>query len=133
MLTFISIVHIIIAVVLIALVLIQDSKGGGALGIGGGSNSVLGATGAQTLWAKMTQIVAVVFAITCIALTYFTAQKTRSVIEMTPASSAQSQLPGSAPIDTAPNTTGDAATAPAGTPAPTPTQPPAAAPAAPTK
>ncbi|MCX7978505.1 MAG: preprotein translocase subunit SecG, partial [Bdellovibrionaceae bacterium] len=36
MATFIAVVHILVAVILIALVLIQDSKGGGALGIGGG-------------------------------------------------------------------------------------------------
>lgn len=83
--TFIAVLHLLVAFTLIGLVLIQDSKGGGALGIGGGgSNSLLGATGAQTLWAKLTRIVALLFAGTCIALTYLTAQKTKSVIDSAP-------------------------------------------------
>ncbi|MFN8847329.1 MAG: preprotein translocase subunit SecG [Bdellovibrionales bacterium] len=80
--TLVTVVHILVALVLIGLVLIQDSKGG-ALGIGGGggSNSVLGAGGAQTLAAKATRWVAVLFAITSIGLSVMTAHKTRSVVE----------------------------------------------------
>lgn len=84
MMTFVAILHILVAVLLIGLVLIQDSKGGGALGMGGGSNSVLGAAGAESLWAKLTRIVAAIFAVTCISLTYMTASTTKSVIESTP-------------------------------------------------
>lgn len=80
--TLVTVVHIVVAIVLIALVLIQDSKGG-ALGIGGGggSNTVLGAGGAQTLAAKATRWVAVIFALTSIGLSVMTAQKTKSVVE----------------------------------------------------
>ena len=94
MMTFVAVLHLVVAFILIGLVLIQDSKGGGALGIGGGgSNSLLGATGAQTLWAKLTRVVALVFAITCISLTYLTAQKTRSVIESAPIPEVSSPIP----------------------------------------
>ncbi|MBO9668719.1 MAG: preprotein translocase subunit SecG, partial [Bdellovibrio sp.] len=70
MTTFIGIIHIIVALVLIVLVLIQDSKSNGALGIGGSStsNSLLGATGAQSLAGKMTVWAAVIFAVTCLNL-----------------------------------------------------------------
>lgn len=80
--TLITVVHILVALVLIGLVLIQDSKGG-ALGMGGssGSNSVLGAGGAQTLAAKATRWVAVIFALTSIGLSVLTAHKTRSVVD----------------------------------------------------
>lgn len=79
--TLVTVVHILVALVLISLVLIQDSKGG-ALGIGGGgSNSVLGAGGAQTLAAKATRWVAVIFALTSIGLSVITAHKTRSVVD----------------------------------------------------
>lgn len=80
--TLITVVHILVALVLIGLVLIQDSKGG-ALGMGGatGSNSVLGAGGAQTLAAKATRWVAVIFALTSIGLSVITAHKTRSVVD----------------------------------------------------
>jgi preprotein translocase subunit SecG len=78
--TFLTIIHVLIAIVLIGLVLIQDSKGG-ALGIGGGgSNSLLGAGGAQTLAAQATRWVAGLFAVTCIVLSIWTAQKTQSVV-----------------------------------------------------
>lgn len=74
--------HILVALSLIGLVLIQDSKGGGALGIGGGgSNSLLGATGAQTLAAKMTRVTAIFFAVTCLILTYMSSQRHKSVLD----------------------------------------------------
>ncbi|MCK6599250.1 MAG: preprotein translocase subunit SecG [Bdellovibrionaceae bacterium] len=82
MIGFLTVIHILIAVSLCALVLIQDSKGGGALGMGGGgSNSILGATGAQTLAARLTKIVAILFAVSCVALTYFLAHENRSVVD----------------------------------------------------
>ena len=83
MLTFIAIAHLVIAVVLITLILLQDSKGGamGVLGGGGGSNTVFGSTGAANFLTKATRAVAVLFAITCFALAYMTAQKSSSVFD----------------------------------------------------
>jgi preprotein translocase subunit SecG len=80
--TLLTLIHVLIAIVLIGLVLIQDSKGG-ALGIGGGggSNSLLGAGGAQTLAAQATRWVAILFAATCITLSILTTKKTKSVVE----------------------------------------------------
>jgi preprotein translocase subunit SecG len=112
--TLVTVVHILVALVLIGLVLIQDSKGG-ALGIGGGggSNSVLGAGGAQTLAAKATRWVAVLFAITSIGLSVMTAHKTRSVVEGMGPIVAPQAAPQSAP-EAAPGT---ATTPPTETPA----------------
>jgi preprotein translocase subunit SecG len=80
--TFVAVIHVITALVLIALVLVQDSKGGGGLGgaMGGGSNSIMGATGAATLAQKMTRIAAVVFAATSISMTVLSRQ-TNSVVD----------------------------------------------------
>lgn len=132
MMTFIAVVHIIVAAVLIGLVLIQDSKGGG-LGIGGGgggSNSLLGATGATTLAAKATRWAAVVFALTCVGLSIMTSKKQKSVLDTVPVSAA--------PVTTVPAAGATAAPANASTPATTPgnsvpatAETPAAAPAAP--
>ncbi len=112
--TLVAIVHIIACLSLISLVLIQDSKGGGALGMGGGgANSLLGATGAQTLAAKMTRVVAILFAATCLYLTWSVTQgNSKSVID--------GQL-----LPTPP-----AATTPAATAETTPANAPATAPAA---
>ena len=121
--TLVAIVHIIACLSLISLVLIQDSKGGGALGMGGGgANSLLGATGAQTLAAKMTRIVAILFAATCLYLTWSVTQgNSRSVIDghVLPAAPATQ----TAPAATTDTTTAPAATAPAAeTTAPAPTK-----------
>lgn len=110
MMTFIAIVHVIVAITLIALVLIQDSKGNGALGMGGvsNSNSILGATGAQTFASKLTVAASILFAVTCLALSYYTSIGNKSVIDSLPVA------PVSAPA--APQTT-EATTNQAPTPA----------------
>ena len=80
--TFVAVVHVITALVLIALVLLQDSKSdglGGAFG-GGGSNSILGATGGATLAQKLTRGAAVVFAMTSLGLTTM-ANRQSSVVD----------------------------------------------------
>lgn len=118
MTTFIGIIHIVVALVLIALVLIQDSKSDGALGMGGssGSNSLLGATGAQTLAGKMTVWAAIIFAVSCLTLSVLTASKTKSVVDNMPLPTA----PVTAPVQTAPADAAApaAATAPAAETAP---------------
>ena len=83
MVTFLTVLHIIITISLIFLVLIQDSKGGGmgAFGGGGNANSVLGATGATSLAAKLTQWFAVAFAVSCIALAMTTGRNKKSVVD----------------------------------------------------
>lgn len=113
--TLIGIIHVITALILISLVLLQDSKGdgvGGAFG-GGTSNSVLGATGAATLAQKMTRWAAVVFAITSISLTAVS-RRPKSVIDSMPATAAApvdaaaaggTPAPGSTPADAASTTT----------------------------
>ena len=83
MLTLITVVHLLLAVILIALVLMQDAKGGGAFGMGstGGSQSVFGSTGAANFLVKSTRWIAALFAGTCIFLSYLTVQKEESVID----------------------------------------------------
>jgi preprotein translocase subunit SecG len=119
MLLLLTIVHIIVAVLLVFFVLIQDSKGDGVFGMGGGgSNQVLSSTGAANFLVKATRVLAVVFAITSIALTYITSKHSRSVVDdYVPAKAA---APAPAP-------TGTAAPAAAATPA-APTAPTAAQP-----
>ncbi len=116
--TFVAVLHLFVALILIILVLVQDSKGGGMGGAfgGGGSNSVFGATGATTLAQKMTRYTAIIFAGTCITLTIFSARSHKSVIDMSaPAAAA------TAPATDVANPA--AATAPAATTATTPATP----------
>lgn len=94
--TLVAVVHVITALILIALVLLQDSKSdglGGAFG-GGGSNSILGATGGATLAQKMTRGAAIVFAITSLSLTVIS-RGNKSVVDNlpTPPPAATTEVP----------------------------------------
>lgn len=118
MTTFVGVIHIIIAVVLIILVLIQDSKSNGALGMGGssGSNSLLGATGAQSLAGKMTVWAAIIFAITCLTLSVLTStSSSKSVIDSL-------AIPAAPPLETVPAESAPADAVPATVPAATPVE-----------
>lgn len=117
MMTLIAIVHVIVAITLIALVLIQDSKGNGALGMGGvsNSNSILGATGAQTFASKLTVGASILFAVTCLALSYYTSLGNKSVIDSLPV--APVTAPAAPQATDATNNQAPAATQTATTPA----------------
>ncbi|KYG61510.1 preprotein translocase subunit SecG [Bdellovibrio bacteriovorus] len=116
MTNFIGILHILAALILIVLVLIQDSKSDGALGIGGasGSNSLLGATGAQTLAGKMTVWAAIIFACTCLTLAVLTSSHTKSVVDGLPLPAAPVTQENPA-AEASGVTQGQSATAPAAT------------------
>ncbi len=100
----ILVIHILIAIAMIVLVLLQRSEGG-ALGIGGGQGGGLftGRGVADTL-TRLTTVLAVIFFLTSIALTVFSSmQATDSVLDdyvapadggiQTPAPALPSDLP----------------------------------------
>jgi preprotein translocase subunit SecG len=92
--TFVTIVHITVALILISLVLLQDSKGGAGGAFGGGSSqSILGSTGGTTLAQQLTRWAAVAFAGTCISLSMFASRPNKSVID-------NAVIPQAAPIET---------------------------------
>ncbi len=63
--------YVFIALILIALVLLQDPKGGGgALFGGGGGKSLFGATGATSFIVKATRVIAILFALCIIGINY---------------------------------------------------------------
>ena len=108
--TFVAILHIIAAVLLIGLVLVQDSKGamGGSFGGGGSSSSILGPTGAPNFLFKLTRYIVVGFALTSLFLTKLSSEKSASALDNLPPSATQSapMVPGTeaapAPTETAP-------------------------------
>ncbi|MFD2738979.1 preprotein translocase subunit SecG [Sulfitobacter aestuarii] len=67
------IIHLLLALGLIGVVLLQRSEGGG-LGMGGGGGAVSGRSAATAL-GKMTWILAICFIITSISLTIIAAEK----------------------------------------------------------
>ncbi|MEW5966528.1 MAG: preprotein translocase subunit SecG [Gammaproteobacteria bacterium] len=85
--TLVWIVHIIVAVAVIALVLLQHGKGadmGAAFG-GGSSGSLFGSTGSANFLSRATAILATLFFLTSLGLAFFALQqhKPTSVIERT--------------------------------------------------
>ncbi len=69
-------IHLILALLLVGVVLLQRSEGGG-LGVGGG-NSVMSGRGTATALSKVTWFLAVCFIATSITLTWMAAVRTNS-------------------------------------------------------
>jgi preprotein translocase subunit SecG len=102
MLTVLLVVHLLIALALIGVVLLQRSEGG-ALGIGGsggGGGSLFSARGVGNTLTRVTAILAVAFFITSITLTILSTKRTGggSVFDSVPAQQT--------PVETAPKTEG---------------------------
>ncbi|MCM2280727.1 MAG: preprotein translocase subunit SecG [Bdellovibrionaceae bacterium] len=125
LLNVVAIVHLVTCVMLAMLVLLQDPKGGAAGGIfGGGSNSLLSATGGTTFLAKLTRYTAIGFATLCLVMVYILAKGSGSILDKV-------ELPAEpSGTLTAPASPGEAAAPTAAPAAPVETAP-AAPPAAP--
>lgn len=85
------VIHLMTAIFLVALILMQRSGGGALNGLGGGSgaNSFLSARGTGNLLTRLTAILATVFFITSIALSIYykgAERKSASVVETAPVS-----------------------------------------------
>jgi preprotein translocase subunit SecG len=83
MIPVIIILHVCICVALILIVLLQKGKGAGmGAAFGGSSQTVFGSAGATTLLHKVTTVVAVVFMLTSLGLSFlFSHGSTSSVME----------------------------------------------------
>ena len=113
--TLVLVLHVLAAISIVGLVLLQHGKGadvGAAFG-SGASGSLFGSTGSANFLSRATAVVATVFFLTSMGLTYFSAGKTehkKGVMATQPEQSLPSQIPPTAPA------TGQAA--PAGQTAP---------------
>ena len=102
--TLVWIIHIIVAMALIGLVLIQHGKGadmGAAFG-GGSSGSLFGSTGSANFLSRATAVMATVFFLTSMGLGYFALQhnKQHKVFNLpkTPVSTQRGGQPVPAPL-----------------------------------
>ena len=78
--TIILVLHVLTAICLVALVLMQQGKGadmGAAFG-GGSSGSLFGASGSANFLSRATAVLAVIFFLTSMLLTYVSFNKTTS-------------------------------------------------------
>ena len=105
--TLIVIVHIVVAIALILIVLLQTGKGadmGAAFG-GGGGQTLFGATGASTFLSKLTTAAAIVFMLTSLSLAYLSGHRSsQSVMNELPAPAAEQPGPAlpEVPVEGAP-------------------------------
>ena len=120
MMTFLVTIHILVCVILVALVLIQDSKGGGVLGGQATSNSLLGATGATSLASTMTKVMAALLGATCLLIAIYTSKSQKSVVDggVMSVPSASALTTETAPAATAPVESAPAAATPVTAPEP---------------
>ena len=98
---FLTVIHIVVCLFLIAVVLLQSGKGAemGAA-FGGSSQTLFGSRGAASFLGKMTTVAAVVFMLTSLTLAVVTS-KGGSVVRKAPASQQQQSVPpASGPIQT---------------------------------
>lgn len=97
-------IHLIIALILIVLVLIQHGKGadaGANFGGGGSSQSVFGSGGSATFLSRMTAIVATIFFITSLVLAYIANEQAKgyqSVTQQAPVEAPVSEEQSKAPV-----------------------------------
>jgi len=116
MTTILIIIHVIIALLLIGVVLVQRGQGAdmGASFGGGGAQTLFGSRGSGSFLGKMTGGLAAAFMLTSLTLAFFSQQQTgsvveRSVVDQVPVQQGEtvpaqggfdpSQLKGGAPVD----------------------------------
>jgi len=116
MTTILIIIHVIIALLLIGVVLVQRGQGAdmGASFGGGGAQTLFGSRGSGSFLGKMTGGLAAAFMLTSLTLAFFSQQQTgsvveRSVVDQVPVQQGEtvpaqggfdpSQLKGDAPVD----------------------------------
>jgi preprotein translocase subunit SecG len=80
MVTLITVLHVLAAIFLILIVLLQSGKGA-SLGaaFGGASQTVFGATGATSFLTKLTAASAIIFMVTSLTLAYFSTRSESSL------------------------------------------------------
>ncbi len=98
MTTILLVIHLIIAVAMIVLILLQRSEGG-ALGIGGGGNGLMTGRSLGNALTRSTGILAGIFFLTSIGLTVLsTVSKNTSVLDSVIESEGQNQIIAPAPV-----------------------------------
>lgn len=97
--TVVLVIHVLLALGIVGLVLLQHGKGadvGAAFG-GGASGSLFGSTGSANFLSRTTAVLAVMFFLTSLGLTYFSARKTEPKGVMTTQPAQEKSLPGQIP------------------------------------
>ena len=94
------VVHVLVAVALVLVVLLQVGKGqsiGAAFGGASSSQTIFGSRGPTTFLSRMTTVVAALFMVTSLGLAYFSAHRGQSsvITNQVPAATEPSAIPAS--------------------------------------
>jgi preprotein translocase subunit SecG len=97
--TIIVVIHVAVCLALVSIVLLQHGKGAGiGAAFGGSSQTVFGSTGTAPFLAKLTAVVAVLFMLTSLTLTFIGRQQEASVMEnLKSKQTTQEKIPTPAP------------------------------------
>ena len=92
--TIILVIHLILAIALVGVVLIQRSEGGG-LGIGGGAGGMMSVRGTANLLTRATGVIAAAFMVTSLTLAILAGNTTapRSILDQPAATSKPVEQP----------------------------------------
>jgi preprotein translocase subunit SecG len=100
MLTIIAVIHLIVAIALILIVLLQTGRGseiGAAFG-GGSSQTLFGSSGSSNFMTKLTTAAVVIFMLTSLSLAYLYGHRERSVSKVPVKSEESVPAKNTAPI-----------------------------------
>jgi len=116
--TLITIIHVLACFVLILVVLLQAGKGANmGAAFGGSSQTVFGSSGAGTFLGKMTAVIAIIFMLTSLTLTYSASRKGSTLMEGARAPVTRQAMPTTpAPKESTPAPKTEATSQPAATP-----------------
>lgn len=79
---FITLLHIVVCIILILVILLQAGKGANmGAAFGGSSQTVFGSSGPASFLGKMTTVIAILFMLTSLTLSYSAVHKGKSVME----------------------------------------------------
>ncbi len=102
--TLVLVIHVIAALSVIGLVLLQHGKGadvGAAFG-SGASGSVFGSAGSANFLSRATAVLALIFFLTSMGLTYFSTRKTDQAGVMKSQAAPQKSVPSDVPVPSVP-------------------------------
>lgn len=94
------VVHVLVALFLVAVILLQGGRGGLGEAMGGAAAQSLFGGGANTVMTKITAVVAGLFMATCLTLAVLSSGRPRSIIDRLPAATGELPLP---PLPTQPS------------------------------
>lgn len=101
--SFLNVIHVFVCLFLILVVLLQQGKGGGLGGLGGGATQVFGGRGAGNFMTRLTAVCAAIFMLTSMALAYISSGGDRAIRDYSEQEKLNAPPPPAEPPPSLPN------------------------------